>query len=191
MASSPGSLLPIGQRATLAWNATDDVALGAASAFVSRHGTVGPFEPIGAAPAGDGSMSWTVTGPASDSVAFRVVVRDLDGNTAWSKSTGFVSISATTAVGDVAPSVARIGLAARSNPAHERLGFTLELPHAGRATLVLVDVQGRRVATLLDAELQAGATTLERPLPGVRAGLYFARLDCRGEHAIARAVLTR
>ena len=191
VASTPGPLLPIGLSATLAWAASDDVGLGTASAFVSRHGAAGPFEPIGSAPAGGGTMPWTVTGPPSDSVVFKVVVRDLDGNTAWSKSAGLLSVSAATAVGDVAPDLARLGLAARTNPVRERMGFTLDLPHAGHATLVLVDVQGRRVATLLDADLPAGSTAIERPLPRLGAGLYFARLDVGREHAIARTIVTR
>jgi len=59
--------------------------------------------------------------------------------------------------------------------------------------LVLVDVAGRRVRTLVDETLAAGPHELAwdgrdaggAPAP---AGLYWARLDAGGEHATRRLV---
>ena len=181
----------VGQPTTLSWNASDDVGLGAASAFVSRHGRAGPFEPIGTAPASGGTLTWTVTGPPSDSVIYRVVVHDLDGNTAWANSAAVGVVLPATAVA-TAPTPARLRLAARVNPVRDHLSLALEMPHAGHTTLTLVDVAGRGVATLLDADLPAGVTPVECSLPrAARSGLYFARLDCRGQHAVARITVTR
>ncbi len=183
----------VGQPMTLAWNASDDVGLGSASGFVSRHGPNGPFEPVGTAPASGGSLAWTVTGPPSDSITFKVLARDLDGNTAWAKSANLRAVLPATAVNDVPASFVRLGLATRVNPAHDHLSLALALPRAGHAMLTLVDVQGRRIATLLDADLPAGATPVDRSLPEAvgHAGLYFVRLECGGEHAFARIAVTR
>lgn len=66
------------------------------------------------------------------------------------------------------------------NPARagSRLSFTL--PQAGRATLELFDVDGRKRATLAEGEFAAGQH--ERVLPGSKLapGLYWARLQAEG-----------
>ena len=72
---------------------------------------------------------------------------------------------------------------------HVRLGFDLE--RAGPARLELFDVQGRRVATLASAALNAGAHVFEwdglgssgRP---AGAGLYLARVVSAGRSATLR-----
>jgi hypothetical protein len=92
------------------------------------------------------------------------------------------------------PAAAGLDLApARPNPSGGavRLGFTL--PRAARARLLLYDVTGRRVRTLVDGPLGAGvhARTWDgREDGGARApaGLYFARLEAAGGTAACRIV---
>jgi flagellar hook assembly protein FlgD len=72
------------------------------------------------------------------------------------------------------------------------LAFTL--PVAGRASLVLYDVAGRRVRTLLDGERAAGAHELrwDRATDdGGRApaGVYFYRLSAGGRDVSRRLVV--
>ncbi len=78
--------------------------------------------------------------------------------------------------------------------ASTRLRFTL--PSAGRAQLVLFDIGGRRVATLVDDALPAGAH--DRVWDGrdasgraVGAGLYLARLTSEGTSVVQRVMLAR
>ncbi len=87
------------------------------------------------------------------------------------------------------PASATLALAEPSpNPARGATSLAFTLPHAGRVTLDVVDVQGRRVRTLLDATRPAGThrVTWDGLDDGGRAaasGLYFVRVDAAGERA--------
>ena len=81
------------------------------------------------------------------------------------------------------------------NPVHRAgASFTVVLPAAGRATLGLFDVHGRRVRSLaLEADAAGphglrwdGSDAAGRP---VRAGVYFAVVAFAGERRVARVVL--
>lgn len=67
------------------------------------------------------------------------------------------------------------------NPSNPRTSFGFSLPQAVRASLVVYDVRGARVATLVDADLPAGEQgaqwggTNERG-ESVPSGVYFCRL---------------
>jgi hypothetical protein len=85
---------------------------------------------------------------------------------------------------------------ATPNPASRelRLGFTL--PSRGPASLNVLDVAGRRVATLVDGVLDAGrheAHWNRRDVSGraVRAGVYFCELRAAGARLSARFAIIR
>ncbi len=95
---------------------------------------------------------------------------------------------------DDGPAVPRLAFApARPNPSRGATTLRFTLPRGGPVRLVLVDVAGRRVRTLVDETLAAGPHELAwdgrdaggAPAP---AGLYWARLDAGGEHATRRLV---
>ena len=76
------------------------------------------------------------------------------------------------------------------NPFNPKTTLSFDLPQAGPVELAVYDITGRRVATLVDAELTAGhhtVTWLGRDQFGrqVASGIYFSRLIQGGE------VLTR
>ena len=67
------------------------------------------------------------------------------------------------------------------HPSRADLVFALSLPHAGPVSLLLYDLQGRRVRTLVDAILPPGEQRViwdGRDAEGHAAspGIYFARL---------------
>ncbi|MFI5371879.1 MAG: hypothetical protein ACHQ52_09995, partial [Candidatus Eisenbacteria bacterium] len=74
--------------------------------------------------------------------------------------------------------LARIGPQLRTldhTPLSNAPALLVELPSAMPARVEVFDLQGRRLATLADQELPAGATVL--PWDGAAArGIYFARL---------------
>lgn len=76
------------------------------------------------------------------------------------------------------------------NPARESVNFSFELAESGRAELTVYDLAGRRVATLVDAELAAGRHDClwEADVP---AGVYLYRLVADGFHQTRRLVLAR
>lgn len=86
--------------------------------------------------------------------------------------------------------------AAFPNPFADRTTLSFSLAVAGPATLGVFDVQGRRVATLVDRTMTAGVhrTTWDghgddgRALP---AGVYLARLTGAGGTAVAKLTLLR
>ena len=100
------------------------------------------------------------------------------------------------AVGPGAP-VARLTLeTARPNPSSATASLRFALPRAGRARLLLMDVSGRRVRTLVDGALAAGpheAVWDGRADEGGRvpAGLYWARLEAEGAVCVRRVVRLR
>lgn len=82
------------------------------------------------------------------------------------------------------------------NPARGNVALRFTLPVAGRASLAIFDVTGRRVATLLDGALPAGAhESVWQGTDGngrpAGAGLYFARLDVGGRALARRVVMVR
>ncbi len=89
----------------------------------------------------------------------------------------------------------RLG-AARPNPASGSVRVAFALPSVARVRMDVYDVRGRRVQTLVDATLGAGAHEafwngrdrdgLETP-----SGVYFVRLEALGEVHRARVVRVR
>ncbi len=82
------------------------------------------------------------------------------------------------------------------NPSSRGAALRFSLPRAGRARLVVLDVAGRAVRTLVDGSMSAGPHEADwdgRDGAGALAapGLYFARLDADGEHAVRRIVRVR
>jgi aminopeptidase N len=93
--------------------------------------------------------------------------------------------------------VAGLALASpRPNPFHDATALHFTLPRAQRVRLVLIDVTGRRMRTLANGALAAGAHDLSwdgRDDHGSRvpAGLYWARLETEGEAVVRRLVRMR
>ena len=90
------------------------------------------------------------------------------------------------------PASAQTRLAPPSpNPAGARVRLGFELAHATRIRLEILDLAGRRVATVLDGVLPAGhGERLWWPAAaGVRPGLYWAALSADGRRLLERFVV--
>jgi trimeric autotransporter adhesin len=75
------------------------------------------------------------------------------------------------------------------NPVRSRTAIRFAVPSSGPVTLCVYDVQGRKVATLLDHEVQpAGEHEAELRTGGWSAGCYFYRLDA-GSFSATRKML--
>ena len=88
----------------------------------------------------------------------------------------------------------RLILAPNPVRAAGRVSFTLERPAA--AVLAAYDVDGRRVATLIDGELAAGPhelpwTGLDDAGRRVAAGGYFLVLEAAGTRSVTRVAVVR
>ncbi|MEO0085475.1 MAG: S8 family serine peptidase [candidate division WOR-3 bacterium] len=82
-------------------------------------------------------------------------------------------------------------LAVVPNPFAGRAGIRYQTPVAGRARITAVDVTGRTVAVLLDAEVAAGAGEVTWRTHGLASGVYFIKLETPGGKATERALLVR
>jgi hypothetical protein len=62
------------------------------------------------------------------------------------------------------------------NPVNRSGEFLVELREPARASIVMIDMLGREVATLFDGELSAGHHTLQVDATTLTAGLYYVML---------------
>jgi len=81
-------------------------------------------------------------------------------------------------------------------PSMREARIAVDLPSAAEASLTVMDVQGRRLRTILRGALPAGRTVAQWDGRGesgahVGSGIYFIRLACPGESRVARLVLLR
>lgn len=101
-----------------------------------------------------------------------------------------------TAAPDSPPAAAALTVTAAPNPFNPRTMLLFSLPTDARVEIAFFDVKGRRVATLLDEVLEAGAHEVPwtaaddggRALP---SGIYLARVRTDGQVATARISLVR
>jgi len=77
------------------------------------------------------------------------------------------------------------------NPFASETLIQFSLPAAGRATLEVFAVGGRRIATLVDGELAAGAHSARFDAAGLAAGVYLYRLRAAGETAAGRLLIIK
>jgi flagellar hook assembly protein FlgD len=87
-------------------------------------------------------------------------------------------------------------LAAAPNPFRAATEIAYNLPERGPVVLTVFDVQGRRVATLVDAQEEAGEHSVtwngraEDGTPSA-SGLYFLHLRAGSETRVQKAILSR
>ncbi|MEM6288078.1 MAG: T9SS type A sorting domain-containing protein [Bacteroidota bacterium] len=77
------------------------------------------------------------------------------------------------------------------NPARGRTRFLLSLPEAGPVQVDLLDLLGRRVATLVEGELPAGQTAVEIRADRLATGSYVVVLRAGGQLATSRLTVVR
>jgi hypothetical protein len=137
------------------------------------------------------SWHWSVSGPYT--AIARLRVRDASvASASDSASTPFAIDPSFTGVGAPTPGAIALG-SPWPNPAAGTTTIALSLPAAARVEAVVLDVAGRRVASLLDANVAAGehslrwsgADALGRRAP---AGLYFVRVRAGAFEGMRRMV---
>lgn len=155
----------------------------------------------------DGTRLWEMrhNGPASQSDEARDVFCTPQGDVyvtgyAYGPATGkdFLTIRyvapAASPAGDLpAPALA---LRAWPNPFNPRVALSFAMPRDGRAELVIYDLAGRRVATLLDGPVTAGAHTVHWDGRGqdgrsVAGGTYLAVARGAGTRSVGKLVLAK
>jgi len=218
-ADGEGRIVRVGPTGTVTTVALDATALGGASAIAFDH--VGRFggdlfvanilneriyrvKPDGTVlPFASGFQNLS----GSHCIAFgddgALYVADPGSNQPFSNTIGTSQRSvwrfaAQESVADVPEGIVdRLALRAPSpNPASATTAFAIELPRGGATSLVLYDLAGRRVRTLFDGVLDAGAHPVVWNLTdedgrAVRAGLYMARCEWEGRVVTRRVAVVK
>jgi FG-GAP-like repeat len=187
----PGSELPIGSSQTILWSASDDVGLDHFDLYFSRHGLVGPFQPLAIGLENTENFEWMVTGPLSDSAILKIVARDLSGNVTV-RTTAGLTIVANTAI-ERSPISGHDRLEVGPNPITGAATIRFALPSSGRASIDVLDIHGRRVARAFEGELEAGAHQVRWEPPRElfrKAGIYFLRFSSPAGTTTRRVVIT-
>jgi len=88
---------------------------------------------------------------------------------------------------------AKFDLRVAPEPVTNELNVTLALPTAGKASVKLVDAQGRRVATIADRTWSAGEHTVQWAVPrdAMAAGVYFVIATNGEDQSIRRMTILR
>jgi hypothetical protein len=111
---------------------------------------------------------------------WRVRARNALGFGQWSASNAF-NLALVTSVG-FTTSMPEAPVLEQNfpNPFNPTTEITFSLPHASRAKLVIYDLLGREVATLLNASLPAGTFRTRWDAHDVASGAYVCRLELDG-----------
>ena len=103
-----------------------------------------------------------------------------------------IALATLTADAPDGPAGAGLALAPPApNPARGAVSLRFTLSTPGRVRLAVHDVAGRRVATLVDGTLAAGAHEAEWVGAGAGPGLYFVRLEADGRSVTRRIARVR
>jgi len=189
----PDTILPAGGF-LLVWcdNDVDDGPLHANFKLSSSGEEIGLF---GRLTAGNNEIDSHVFGPQYSDISEG---REFDGAENWilfTEPTPGASNGEPTSGPDVAPASLRL-YTARPNPFNPATRLSFELPARAHVRLEVFDVSGRRVARILDEQLDAGRHEVDwrarddagRELP---SGLYLARLRSENVALTTRLVLLR
>ncbi|MEO5989865.1 MAG: PQQ-binding-like beta-propeller repeat protein [Candidatus Eisenbacteria bacterium] len=186
--------LLLGSTYTSSWVATDEQRVLSANLYLSRTGSLGPWELLAGGIEGTSAYAWTVGGPASTDCFLRVEARDLAGNQASATTAAPFVIADTTAllaVGPLAPT-AHVALAPPApTPTRGRATIEYELPARTLVRLALFDLQGREVAMLDQGERDPGRRVAVLDAAGLRPGLYLVRLQAGQVNLHQRLIIIR
>ncbi|MFC1572371.1 FlgD immunoglobulin-like domain containing protein [Candidatus Eisenbacteria bacterium] len=111
---------------------------------------------------------------------YHVTASDYVGNEGEAASL-YVDWTGVSDEGDVLPSSYVLHMC-QPNPCSGRTEFTFDLPAESKATLLILDVCGRKVATLVNERLNPGSYTViwdrtDDAGSVVSSGMYYYRLD--------------
>jgi hypothetical protein len=194
LALNGGGPPTVGALRQISWSATDDLAVQSVDLHLSRTGPAGPWELVTAAAPNTGTYLWTVTGPevAGNDAYLRVDARDYRGNIGTDVGDSGFSIEGPVLDAGQGSGVVAFALTSPApNPTTCRSLLTYSVPLRTRVRLVLLDVQGRKVASLVDGLREAGRYTVSIAAADLHPGIYFVRMQAGSKQFSRRMVVLR
>jgi len=154
----------------------------------------GPLQVIASANYPSGSVASLVWPGLERGTTYEWYVTVNDGSTTTVGPTWRFTTAPDMPVGVGDPMTPGLGLArVTPNPAVGSFQVWFELPRPARARLTLLDIQGREVAVLAEADFPAGSHRLPwsaaRAVGSTPSGVYFVRLQTLGRDWVRRVVL--
>ena len=139
------------------------------------------------------SPTWTDPTYDAPVVFYKVSTTDHAGNESAAVAPG--STTAVGGSGDLTPLEFALG-APSPNPFGVETALSFTLPHGEATRLAVFDASGRRVRTLVDGWVAAGAHSVRWDGSGdsgarLGAGVYFARLEAGAQRATRRVALMK
>jgi C1A family cysteine protease len=195
LAPDGGEVWEGGTTHTISWTASDNVGVTSVDILRSMDGGATFPEAIATGETNDGEFQWTVPDTFCETCRVRVVAHDAAGLAQKDDSNGdFVAGTETGVPDDVER---KLSLFQNSpNPFVLSTAIAYSIPADARVELVIYDVSGRRVRTLVDREEQVGEhyTFWDGRRDGgdeAAAGIYFYRLLADGRELTRKMILLR
>ena len=158
----------------ITWSATEHT--GGFRVMLNRNYPNGNWELLSPGTENDGSYMWTPRGQTTANARIRLATA-LDPIGTYMESAANFTIDVSTASTDpVIPAVFYVSQAF-PNPFNPVTNFTLDVPSRMHVRAHITNELGQSVATLLDAEREAGRYTMTFDGSAYASGLYFLRVE--------------
>jgi len=132
------------------------------------------------------SFAASDTGLFQDSLRFRIPYYNL-----WMSVPLRAHVPAPSSVSSFIPHPSSFSLSAFPNPFNARTEIRFNLPQAGEVSLDVFDLNGRKVAILLEQRLSSGEHTVPFDGSAWPSGIYFLRLTAPNRQAATKLVLLK
>ena len=190
-----GQSLTVGDTLSVRWTASDLDGVQSVDLWLVRPGFSDSLTSIASGLANSGLFHWTVPSKPASEGYVRAVARDTSGNARVDQSDAPFEIkNGVLAVGSGVELQLAL-LPPTPNPAAGRLRLSFTLPVAASVKLIVLDVTGREVATVVDAWQPAGRHEIvwDRRSGRVSAapGVYFARLQVGHDERVRKFILAQ
>jgi minor extracellular serine protease Vpr len=177
---------------TVQWSATDAFgSVGTVDLDVARTNG-GAYETIAHGVPNSGSYAWTVSGPMTTQARLKVTARDGGGNSASDFGDGLFAIAGPLEVPGGAVDDFALAIAS-ANPSAGPVDVDFALPRVADVEITVLDLAGRRVATLARGIHAAGRHRARWTPRSERSssGVYFVRLRAPQTMLTRRIAITR
>ncbi len=192
-APAGGEVWQTGSEHNIKWAAADNIGVAAIDLFLSVDGGLSWPDTIAYGLVNSGSFRWTIPARFSNQCCLRARARDAAQQSDYVQSDLFTLANLTAVAG--APGRLRVGPAV-PNPFNPQTTVHFENPEPGRMVLMVFNLQGRRVRTLLAEDRPAGPGQVpwngrdDRGRP-VGSGVYYLQALAGGERAYSKLTLIR